>query len=818
MSKFLSLLLILFTGSVVTAQTQTLSGFIYNVETGLPVPDAYVTLLQEETTRQTTLSDARGYFSFVNVPNGIYTLKVSHVGYDDYSMVVSLNENFSKDPIRVNLSEKVNESQETVVEAFRATAKTPVTHTTLAQKDIEARYVGHDIPTLISSTPSVNSFSDAGNGMGYSYFRLRGIDQTRINMTVNGVPVNDPENQGFFTNNFADLASSAEQIQIQRGVGTTTNGVAAFGGSVNVVTKSLAATPSFILHTGYGSFNSRRNTVEYQTGRIGKRFAFYGRLSELASDGYREHSATQNQSYFISGGYFGNKSVLKINAWGGIAQSQLSFAPIDKTTLDNNRRFNPLTPEERDEFRQNFFQVQYTYNFSAKSNISASAYYVKGKAPYFDYRFYGMPYYYINLPPILYRNNDTITSTGFIGRYRLDQQLLGGYASYNYQSNGLTLNLGLSANQFMADHYMEVPWIEFKPDNVEPNHRAYFNTGTKQETSAFVKAGYDVSEGLSLFADVQVRRAVWRYKAAPANYNITAFVEDMDWLFINPKVGARYAINTATSVYLNAGMTSREPTRLDYLRDDLATRDIKQDELKPESVLDIEAGWNINSKNLFLNTNLYYMQFQNQIANTGLLNAFGAPITQNTGSGTRMGVEIDGVYRISPRWALTNSSSFSMNSIQSFTQYFVIYDEANDSTYSGPVTYTNTTPALTPAIIVNQGVRFTPFNYLILDVNGRYVSQQYIDNTESEGLSIPEYYVLDAALSLKLEQWTKTGEQSLSIRVNNITNTLYAPSGAIGGYSNTLTVTGDGNKKVTTPAAYFPAATTNFFVTLMIKF
>ncbi|HYG15818.1 MAG TPA: TonB-dependent receptor, partial [Bacteroidia bacterium] len=321
------------------------------------------------------------------------------------------------------------------------------------------------------------------------------------------------------------------------------------------------------------------------------------------------------------------------------------------------------------------------------------------------------------------------------------------------------------------------------------------------------------------FADVQARQAAWKYVAEPTQYNFTQFnVEDMSWLFINPKVGARFIVNRANSVYLNAGMTSREPTRLDYLRDDLATRDIKQDELKPESVLDIEAGWNTSSKNLFLNTNLYYMQFQNQIANTGLLNAFGAPITQNTGSGTRMGIEIDGIYRLSPRWALTNSSSFSMNRIESFTQYFVIYDEAADSTYSGPATYTNTTPALSPAIIVNQGVRFTPFNYMTLDVNGRYVSRQYIDNTQTEGLSIPEYYVLDAALSLKLEQWTKVGEQSLSLRVNNITNTLYAPSGVIGGYSNTLTVANDGNKKVTTPAAYFPAATTNFFVTLMIKF
>jgi iron complex outermembrane recepter protein len=804
------------------AQNQLITGYVQSDESKQAIADAYVQLLVNKTIVKAVPTDKTGRFELAGIPAGTYTLEALKTGYEKGVFLLTVSAGQTVAPITFSLKEQPFESQEVVVDAFRATAQSPVTLSTLKTADIEAKYVGHDIPTLISSTPSINSYSDAGNGMGYSSFRLRGMDQTRVNMTVNGIPINDAETQGFYTNNFADLASSASEIQIQRGVGTTTNGTAALGGSLNVVTKNLDEKPSFTLHSGYGSFNSRRNTAEFQTGRLaGGKVAFYGRLSDLGSDGYREHSKTHSQSYFLSGGLFGKRSLLKINAWGGIAQSQLAYSAIDKATLESNRRANPLTPEERDEFRQNFLQLQYTYHFSAKLNASASAYYVKGDAPYFDYLWRGADLSYLNAPvDTITRNGDTITTTDFMARYRLNQKFYGAFASLNYTGKKLGVSIGLHANSFVSDHYNQVAWAQTLPQGVQPGHVWYSNTGTKQEMSAFVKANYKVGQKLTLFADVQARQASWKYQVHPTEYLFTDYkVEPMQWLFINPKVGARYTITNQVAMYLNAGISHREPTRNDYLRDDLAWRDVKQDELKPEQVTDVELGTNITTRNLWLNANVYYMLFDNQIANTGLLNQYGSPITQNTGKGTRAGIEIDGLLNIGKRWALTHASSFSANSIQSFTQYFdEMDDQGNVITYGNPTTYKNVQPALTPSIIVNQGVKYSPLSFLSIDVSGRYVGKQYLDNTQTESLSLPSYFTAGAGLSLNLEQWTKVGQQTLSIRANNITSTLYSPAGTLGGWGNTMTKTSTGDFVATTPAAYYPAAKANIFVTLMMRF
>lgn len=802
------------------AFSQNLNGLVYNEVTGNPVADVNVSLQQFGKTVKQATTNRVGRFSLNQISTGNYLLRISHVGYTIYQQRISITNDAVLAEQFITLKPLVVESQEVVVSAFKATAKTPVTQTNLSQKAIEQEYVGQDIPTLISGTPSINSYSDAGNGMGYSYFRIRGIDQTRINFTINGVPINDPQNQGFFTNNFADLASSAEEIQIQRGVGTSNNGVAAFGGSVAVTSKNLTEKPEFTLHSGYGSFNSYRNTLEYQTGRLANgKVAFYGRLSDLGSDGYRQNSRTRNRTYFVSAGLFGKKSLLKINAWGGVSQSQLAYLGVDKATLERDRTANFLTDAERDEYSQNFYQLQYTYHFSGRLNLSASAYYVKGNAPYFDVRFNGYPFSFQNMPDTVYRGNDTVTATDFINRYRLDQEFIGGFASLNYTTQKLKVSGGIHANRFESDHYMQAIWAPILPVGIQPEHTVYFNTGVKQEMSAFAKASYIIKEKTTLFADIMVRRATWTYTPKPQEFLFTQYnVEDMEWVFINPKIGARYEISRETSIYAMAGMTSREPTRFDYLRDDLTYRDIKQDELQPEQVYDIELGTNINTKDLWLNANLYYMAFENQIANTGFVNQFGAAITQNSGSGYRAGIEIEGQWNITSRIALTHASNISDNRINSFTQFYSVSDTGGNSLGTLGTTFENTTPALTPSIIINQGIKYSPTSYLTFIANGRYVGKQYIDNTETETLSLDAYTVIDAGFRLNLEQWTKVGEQTLSFRVNNVTNTLYSPAGAIGAFVNTQTQDAQGNKAVTTPAAFFPAATINFFVTLMMKF
>jgi iron complex outermembrane receptor protein len=802
------------------AFSQNLNGLVFDEVTSTPIADANVSLQQFGKSVQQTTTNRVGRFRLNKIATGNYLLRISHVGYKTYEQRIAVSEGKQIEELFITLEPLIVESQEVVVSAFKANAKTPVTQTNLSQKTIEEQYTGQDIPMLISGTPSINSYSESGTGMGYTYFRIRGMDQTRINFTINGVPINDPQNQGFFTNNFADLASSAQQIQIQRGVGTSNNGVAAFGGSVAVTSKSLTEKPEFTFHTGFGSFGSTRNTLEYQTGKLANgKIAFYGRLSDLASDGYRQHSATHNQTYFVSGALFGKKSLLKINAWGGISQSELAYLGIDENTLENNRTFNPLTTAERDEYRQNFYQLQYSYHFTNKLNLSASAYYVKGRAPYFDVRFASYPFSLMNMPDSIITNSDTTTSADFINRYRLDQEFIGGFLTLNYTTKKLRISGGIHANRFESDHFMQAAWASALPEGINPEHQVYFNTGVKQEMSAFVKTSYNVNDKLSLFADVLVRRATWTYTPQAQEFLFTQYnVEDMAWLFVNPKVGARYATSKTSSIYVMAGATGREPTRFDYLRDDLALRDVKQDEIDPEQVYDIELGTNINTKDLWLNANLYYMLFESQIANTGFVNQFGAAITQNVGSGYRAGIELEGQWNITPRIALTHASSFSDNRIDNLTQFYSVTNEQDSSLGTLGTTYTNVQPALTPSIIINQGVKYKPTNYLTFIVNGRYVGKQYIDNTETESLSLPAFTVLDAGFHLDLQQWTGAGEQTLSVRVNNITNTLYSPWGAIGAFVNTQSQDAQGNRTVTTPAAFFPAATTNFFVTLRMKF
>ncbi|MBY0425522.1 MAG: TonB-dependent receptor plug domain-containing protein, partial [Cytophagales bacterium] len=336
-------------------------------------------------------------------------------------------------------------SEEIVISATRANDMTPVTQYNLNQAQIKEKYYGADIPTFLNSTPSVNSYSDAGNGIGYSYISLRGLEPKRINFSINGIPVNDPETQGFYTNNFADLLSSAKSIQVQRGVGTSANGTAALAGSISVITKDLSLKPEASITVGYGSFNSRRITGEVQTGLIANKFAFYGRLSEIASDGYRYNSGAQIRTFFVSAGYFGKKSLLKFNAFGGTAIDKLAYNGIDKPTMDQDRRSNPLTAAETDQFQQYFYQLQYTYEFNQHLNLSAQAYYVKGLAPAFNVLFpasWGYGYSNFNLPNAIV-GTETVTGTNVLANYRLNQDYLGGMAFLNYKKDRLGLNVGI---------------------------------------------------------------------------------------------------------------------------------------------------------------------------------------------------------------------------------------------------------------------------------------------------------------------------------------------------------------------------------------
>jgi iron complex outermembrane receptor protein len=705
--------------------------------------------------------------------------------------------------------------QEVVLSGIRATNKTPVTRYDISSKQLKQLYYGADLPTVLQQSPAIHAYSDNGTGIGYSFFRMRGMDQSRINLTVNGVPINDPENQGTFFNNFADLASSAESIQIQRGVGTSTNGAAAFGGSINILTRNLTQKPSAEVNMGYGSFNSRRLTAEVQTGRIAEKYAMYVRLSNLSTDGFRERSGSDITTYFFSTARFGEKSLLKLNVWGGDASSNLAYMGVDAATLAQNRKANPLVQNERDQFQQHFAQLQYQYNLSKISGINASAYYVRGRAPFFQVNFDAdplfFPYSFYNMPnPIV--GSDTIMSTNARVAYRLDQHFVGGFANYFYHTNKLKFDAGFHLNSFNSDHFLEVQRMDVFPAGFEPGHIAYFNTGYKQEVSAFAKMSYNLTQRLLLYGDLQLRHARFQYAARTMQFSPPPFTsEDMQWTFINPKLGAQFEVNEQVSLYSMAGITGREPTRFDYFLDDYATRDVKQSDTKPEQVTDIEAGVRISNNYIKLNANVYYMHFRNAIINTGEVNAFGQSITTNVPVSTRSGIELDATWTVNKYISLIHSSNMSQNVINEITQFYT------DTTFASiGFVYRNTTPALTPSIILNQGVRVTPFEWLYADANVRYVSQQFVDNSGSKAARIAPYTLVDARVGLKLKNWLKQ-DISLTFQINNVLNSVYNPWGNVGMFSNVVDYRPDGTTGGVVTPAFFAAPPRNYFITLTWK-
>lgn len=700
--------------------------------------------------------------------------------------------------------------QEIVILGIQANGKLPITFSTLDQKRLNKLYYGADIPTLLSVTPSINMYSDNGTGIGYSFFRLRGMDQTRINTTVNGIPVNDPENQGVFFNNFADLSSSIDQIQIQRGIGTSTNGTSAFGGSVSITTKHLSETPDASVHLGIGSFGSRRFTAEIQTGLIEKHWLFYGRIGQVKTDGYRQNSGSESKSYQFSLGYIKNKSLLKFNFFGGNSKSVLSYVGIDKTTFQNNPKTNNFSNGESDAFEQYFNQVQYSYQLKKGQTLSASIYFVKGGAPKFQYLAEGWyDFNSLNMlqtPYALNGNSDTLYPGNVMTSYRLNQNYLGGFVNYQIQKGKLNFVSGLHANSFSSDHFMEVNSANTIPVGIAQNHQVYFNTGFKKELSAFTKFNYAINSNTSLFADLQIRTTSFKYKSKEMQFRPNdGKVEDMSWTFLNPKIGSRFIVSKTISAHAMAGYSQREPTRFDYFQDDFAVRDVKQNEIKPEQVVDIEMGTEFNGK-IKGKLNLFAMEFQNQIVSTGALNNFGYSVTGNVGKSFRRGIELDLNGKITSHISYWISSSISKNEITKLNQTY----ENTDQNIAQNISYENTSLALSPNQIHNLGLESNFLKgHLLLAGSIRYVSMQYLDNTQNKDLSIPSFQTLDFQIGFDPKEFNKKGIPRISLRINNILDAKYAPSGSIGGYNSI-----DNNGVRGQNALLLPAANRNLFCTL----
>lgn len=618
------------------------------------------------------------------------------------------------------------------VQAIRAGSNAPIAQKTIERAVITQRQFGQDVPMLLmNAAPSLIAHTETGTQWGYSYLRLRGLDQTRINITIDGVPLNDMEDQVLYFANFADLMSNVQSVQVQRGVGTSTAGTASYAGSINFETMPVARPDAGgDAQVQIGSFGAQRVSAGFNTG-LQNGFAAYGRVSALRTNGYRDHSGVAGRTGFLGAGWFGSKDVVKLTALVGQLYDTLSYTGATLAQLEQNWRFNPLAPNERDKFGQQMVALAWSRSLNNGGSVNTTVYRNSASG---NYDYFELPDRY---------------------RFNLAHTWYGVTSVYNVEKGALALNTGVNANTYQRAHR----------GYFQPSTELYDNTGHKQDASGFVKLAYTQGKA-TWFGDVQGRWTKFRYEPSD-NAGITG--RSIDWMFLNPKAGVTYALGKGVSAFTSYGMTSREPARNDLFggEDDLNEGNVGDfgdfSRVKPEQLRDFEAGVNITKRTFDLSANVYSMDFRNDIARIGAPTASGSILRRNVGSSYRRGLELDWAYRGISNVVLAGNANWSTNRIKQFT----------DSSRGTPVVRRNVEPLLTPRFTSAHRVEVTPVQRLWLSVEGRYQSRAFLDNTSSPDRVLPDYYTVDATARLSL------GRTSFTLRGQNLGDTRKFGSGAV---------------------------------------
>ena len=662
----------------------------------------------------------------------------------------------SRDSTRV-VTDSVARVERVLVTAFRGAQLAPIAETTLIRAEITQRHFGQDVPLLLAgATPSLTAHTETGTNWGYSYLRLRGMDQTRVNITIDGIPLNDMEDQVLYFANFADLMSSVQSVQVQRGVGTSSAGTASFAGSMNFETMPLARrTRGGEVQLQAGSFGARRVSGAFHTGLLASRLALQGRAGALRTNGYREHSGVSGGSALLGAGWFGDRDLVKLTALAGMLADTLSYVGATREELSRSRRFNPLAPDERDRFGQQLVSLALTRVVSQATSFNATLYRNSASGSY-DYADGADRY-----------------------RFNLDHRWYGVTSAVNHVAGNAHLNAGVNANSYVRDHR----------GYFAASTTLYENAGRKQDVSGFVKASWDAGS-VRWFGDLQARAARFRY-LPDAQAGISA--RQIGWVFVSPKLGATWSAGHGIRAYASYGLTSREPARSDLLagEDDLNAGNVDDygdfTRVRPESVRDLEVGVNVTRRALDLAANLFAMHFHNDIARIGAPTASGAILRRNVGASYRRGVELDAAWRPAPRLTIGGTAAWSANRIRIFT----------DSSRGTPIVRRNVEPLLSPRVVSAQRVQYQATPSLSVSMEGRYQSRAFLDNTSSADRVLPAFYVLDAAARLRRDR------AGLSLRGVNLGDSQRFGSGSV---SSSGTV------------RYFVLAGRSVFVTLEIGF
>lgn len=708
-------------------------------------------------------------------------------------------------------SAKVNQLDDVLVSAVRVTSKTPVSFSNLDKKDIKTRNLGQDIPILMNYLPSVVTTSDAGNGFGYTGIRVRGSDATRVNITINGIPYNDAESQGTFWVNMPDFASSVESLQLQRGVGTSTNGSGAFGASLNMLTDNYATKSNGEISNSFGSFNSHKHTVKFSTGLLNDHFELAGRLSTIKSDGYIDRASSDLKSYFLQGTYVGKTTLIKALVFGGTEKTYQSWNGVDGKTLKKNRTFNSIgqkyddagNPEgfyenQTDNYQQDHYQLHWSESFSDKWSTNLAFHYTKGKGYYEEYAddwyFQNVAFSnetsfdFLGFTPITVDGNQ-VNSTDLIRQKWLDNDFYGATFSLKYKGEKLDVILGEGWNKYEGDHFGKIIWARYALQSELGDHY-YDDFSTKVDGNIFLKANYQLLEKLSLYGDLQFRTV--QYKA---NSLETGLVDDT-FNFFNPKAGLNFEINQKNTLYFSYARANREPNRTDY----------EGGNVKPEKLNDFELGWRFNSDNFQMNTNFYFMGYKDQLVLTGELNDVGAPKRANSGDSYRAGIEVDATLKLSDKWFLQPNITLSQNKNKDF--YFT-----RDGVLQN---LGETNIAFSPDIIAANRLTFMPIKNLQLSLLSKFVGEQFMGNIDSELSKLDSYFVNDLNVSYEI----KTDKIFKSIMISGLVNNIFDLKYESNGFFYTFDDDYSNPPAITTVegVGYYPQAGTNFLVGLTLKF
>lgn len=766
------------------------------------------------------VTDAQGLFEITNLPAGEYEIEIKFLGYSTKVLSLTL---YQDEIIQVLLEETFTLTDEVVIYATRANDKTPSTYTNLNKQTIQKQNFGQDLPFLLNWTPSVVTTSDAGAGVGYTGIRIRGSDATRINVTINGIPYNDSESLGTFWVDVPDIASSSQSVQVQRGVGTSTNGAGAFGASINLQTNTLNREAYGEVINSFGSFNTRRHTLSVGTGLLQDHWMLDGRISKIVSDGFIDRASSDLESYYFSGGFYANKTIIKAILFGGSERTYQSWYGVPESRLNNDveameitamnegwneeqtnlllnsdsRTFNIYTYKNQvDDYRQDHYQLHFSHRANNSLTANASLHYTKGRGFYEEYRYeddfanYGLGDITIG--------DSIITASDMIRRRWLDNDFYGITYSLTYEREKANVVLGGAWNRYEGDHFGELMWAEVTTVPIE--YQYYFNTGDKRDFNIFLKANYQVSNRLNAFADLQYRTI--SYEASGVENKQNEFDLNVKYDFFNPKVGLMYQFNERQQIYTSFSVANREPVRDDFV-------DNPGSSPKHEELYNLEAGYRSTTDHFTLQANYYLMHYKNQLVLTGKLNDVGAPVRTNVDNSYRMGIEAEATWKISTKLNWIANATLSRNKIKEFTEvlydYGLNFDEYNVMERS----YSNTDISFSPDVIVGSGFSYFPVLNAEITLLTKYVGRQYLDNTSTEARSIDPYLTNDVRLRYTLNpKFMK--EISLSFLINNILSEEYESNGYTYGYLGG----GDEYRE----NFYYPQAGRNFMAMLIFKF